>query len=140
MKRTFAKILLLPLLAIIFPPAADALTVRSPVISSTNTQLTQGSLAGTIGDASSTPYPGGYNWLGTHWDGINGGQKHVLTLGSLNSPYSGVTWAKPTCARDSNNYCTDFIWSSDAPAFTSFDANLTDVVSLWFTNLYWPAP
>src|SRR6185369_4347440 len=117
MKRTFAGVFLLSLLAIVFPLTADAATVRSPVISSTFEQVSQGPLAGSVGDAPMTAFPGGYNWLGTHWDGVNGGQKHVLTSGSLNSPYSGVAWAKPTCVRDFNNYCIDFFGPSGAPAF-----------------------
>jgi len=140
MKRTFAIALLLSLLTVVCPQASDAVTVRSPVISSTFEQVTQGPLAGTVGDAPMTAYPGGYNWLGTHWDGVNGGQKHVLTSGNLNTPYAGVAWAKPTCIHDFNNYCIDFVGTSGAPAFTSFDANVTGVVSLWFLDLYWPAP
>jgi len=140
MKRTFAGLLLLPLLAIIFPAAADALTVRSPVISSTNAQLTQGVLAGTQGDAAGSVFPGGMHWLTTHWDYVNSENKHVLTSGNLNSPFAGVTWSKTTCVRDAGNFCIDFAGTSGAPAFTSFAPGLTDVVDLWFVDTYWPSP
>src|SRR6185369_6927400 len=140
MKRTFAGALLVSFLSIVFSLAADALTVRSPVISSTNAQLTQGSLAGTQGDAAGSVYPGGANWLYTHWDYANGDLRHVLTSGSLNAPYADIAWSKTTCVRDAGNFCIDFTGTSGAPAFTSFAAGLTDVVNLWFVDTYWPSP
>lgn len=126
------------LLSVVVPVAATALTVQSPVISSTKVQMTQGALSGTQGDAPGTAYPGGSYWLATHWDYAAGGLKHTLMSGSLNIPYSSIAWVKSTCVRNGNNYCVNGTVGS--PAFTIFATGLTDVVNLWFMDLYWPSP
>jgi hypothetical protein len=111
----------------------------SPIITANFTQLTQAPLGGSMIDGPVSAYPGGQYWLSSHFNhsGPGGGIKHALMSGNPDSPYNTVAWYKETCVRDPTTYyCVP--GTLGAPAFTGF-SGLTNVVELWFTNLYHPA-
>lgn len=109
--------------------------ITSPVIVATHAQMTSGSLAGTQLDAPISTYAVGSSryWFASSW-AQSGGIKQSMLAGNLDNPYASVAWTKDTCHRGANNFCVNGPYT----AFTTVVP--TDVVQLWFVNLYQPQP
>ncbi|MFC4528142.1 hypothetical protein ISN76_14060 [Dyella halodurans] len=109
--------------------------ITSPVIVSTHAQMTSGTLVGTQLDAPISTYTWGGSryWFATAW-ALSGGLKQSMLAGSLDNPYATVAWTKDTCHRASSNFCINGPYT----AFTTIVPS--DVVQLWFVNLYQPQP
>ncbi|MGH8081665.1 MAG: hypothetical protein ACREP7_13905 [Lysobacter sp.] len=107
--------------------------ITSPIIVATPEQMAQGPLAGTQLDGSLSTFFTGTDryWLASEWR-HSGGIVHSLLKGSLDAPYGQVMWHKETCARNTDNYCTNGPYK----AFTQIGPS--DVAELWFVGLYQP--
>jgi hypothetical protein len=108
--------------------------ITSPVVSATHLQMTSAALAGTQLDGPLSTYTvlGTRYWLASEWG--SGVIKQSLLQGGVDSPYAAQGWTKNTCNRGNGGYCI----SGPNAAFTTIVPS--DVVSLWFMNLYQPQP
>lgn len=132
-------ILLLACLALqgtAYAQIATSTSASSPIIVANHTQMTAGpNLAETQMDASMSTYSvlGTRYWLTSQWD-WDGKITHSIHQGDLGSPYNTTLWTKDTCARNASGYCVNGL------GFAFTEIVPTDVVGLWFVNLYQPQP
>ena len=129
-------IIVLFVLAACCASAVAAPFVTSPIIVASHDAMTAGQLFQTQTDAPVSTYTvlGNRYWLSSQWDRGNGKITHSVHGGNLDTPYSQTLWTKDTCARSSQGYCM----SSQGYAFAHVVPS--DVVDLWFVNLYQPQP
>lgn len=115
---------------------ATSTKASSPIIVADHGQMTAGpNLAATQLDAPMSTYTvlGTRYWLTSQWD-WQGKITHSIHQGGFDDPYGATLWTKDTCARNASGYCV----GSTGYAFTQLVPS--DVVSLWFVNLYQPQP